>query len=185
MADVHRGLRRSALLCALFVASTARAEERPARDPDEHVTVPWLVAQLVPSPEWAFSTDADVHFGLRWQVTPVLWSWGVNRRVTPWRFLVSDPFARQSGSMELFFSPELLRADLLWRTGIRSYFPVLARGEYLSVSLGASHAYFESRSAAAIEAGAYVLFGVLGAQVTWSPTMESTRWIATLRVRYF
>ncbi len=156
------------------------------------ITAPWLATQLVPSPELAWG-QSQARFGFRWQVTPVLFSWGIHRGLSPWRFFVVEPFVRQSGSVELFVTPEYLwygssfSDGVVLRGGVRSYFPLVEHGEYLSVSVGASEFAFAGQSGAALEAGAYVLFGVVGAQVTVSPTPAAApiATIATLRLRYF
>jgi hypothetical protein len=159
-------------------------------EPQVTVTIPWLATQLVPSPEIA-AGEGRARAGLRWQVTPLLYSWGIHRGLRPWRFFVAEPFVRQSGSAELFVTPEYLWygstfADgWLFRAGVRSYFPLVEHGEYLSVSVGASAFAFAGRSAAAYEAGAYALFGVVGVQVTLSPAATPVATIATLRLRYF
>ncbi len=179
-------------LAATFATSSARAanEDEAVTEPDVRPTLLWLATQLVPSPEIAYG-DSMSRFGARWQITPVLYSWGINRKLSPWRFLVAEPLTRQSGSIELFFSPEYLfygsrfTDGLVWRTGVRSYFPIVERGDYLSVSAGASHFTLGDRNGAALEAGAYVLYGTVGAQVTWSPSIAPMRWIATFRVRVF
>lgn len=179
-------------LAATFVALPARAASDPetVTEPEVRPTLPWLLTQLLPSPELVYG-EATSRFGARWQVTPFLYSWGIHRKLSPWRYFVVEPLVRQSGSVELYFSPEYvtygssLADGLVWRTGVRSYFPVVERGDYLSVSIGASHFTFAGTSGAAIEAGAYVLFGTLGAQVTYSPSIAPMRMIATLRIRYF
>ena len=161
-------------------------------EPGVTITVPWLVTQLVPSPELAYGQDV-ARFGARWQVTPLLYSWGIHRGLSPWRFLVAEPLVRQSGSIELFATPEYFVygssfADgWAFRSGVRSYFPLVEHGEYLSVSAGASHFVLAGQSAVAWEAGAYVLFGAVGVQVTVSPTPSAApiATIATLRLRYF
>jgi len=163
------------------------------QDPIPYPTLAWIIPQLIPSPEVLGGTGG-ARAGLRWQVTPLLYSFGLNRRVTPWRFLVADPLSRQSGSIEVFFTPEYAArgsgmADaLIARTGVRSYFPLLQHGDYLSVSIGASQFFYEGRPCAAVEAGAYVASGIFGLQVTYSPTRSAeagAEWIATLRIRYF
>src|SRR5579859_3524506 len=160
-------------------------------EPGVGITLPWLATQLVPSPELA-TGDGATRFGVRWQVTPLLWSWGIHRGLSPWRFFVVEPLVRVAGSVELFATPEYLWygssfADgWIVRGGVRSYFPLVEHGEYLSVSVGASDFVFAGKSAAAYEAGAYVLFGTVGLQVTVSPTAAASpvETIATLRIRY-
>ncbi len=151
-------------------------------------TLPWLAAQLLPSPELAVGGD-QVHLGVRWQVTPLLFAWGVNRKVSGWRTFVVEPGVRQGGAIEFFVSPEVLftpRVDLLLRPGLRAYFPVLEHGEALSVSLGLSYQRVGLTDGVAFEAGAFILFGILGVHVSYAPgptTVGQT--IATLRLRYF
>ncbi len=178
-----------ALAVALGCARTAAADEGGAAEPSVHVTLPWVATQLVPSPELAMG-NGGARFGLRWQVTPLLFSWGIHHGLSPWRWLVAEPYVRQSGSLEIYVSPEFFATGSFgesWalRTGVRSYFPLVEHGEYLSVSIGSSHLLIAGRSFAAGELGAYVLFGVLGAQLTLSPGGGPIATIATLRVRYF
>ena len=175
------------LLLAAGIATTEAPEE-----PNVHPTWPWVVTQLVPSPELAGGRHAGPRFGLRWQVTPLLYSWGVHRGLSPWRYFVAEPFVRQSGSIELYFTPEYFPgfgrsfgADWMARTGVRTYLPLVAHGESLSMSIGASHFYFEDRSGAAFEAGVYTFSGIVGVQITASASPGPFSWIATLRLRYF
>src|SRR5260370_15188280 len=159
-------------------------------EPGVAITIPWLATQVLPSPELAVG-DGSTHFGLRWQVTPLLWSWGIHRGLSPWRFFVVEPLVRVSGSVEVFATPEYLRygstfADgWILRGGVRSYFPLVEHGEYLSVSVGASEYAFAGKAATACEAGAYVLVGTVGLQVTLSPTAAASpvETIVTLRLR--
>jgi hypothetical protein len=159
-----------------------------AKEPDVKPTLVWVVTQLIPSPEIA-AGQGDARFGLRWQVTPVLFSFGINRRLSPWRAIVVEPLVRQSGSIELYASPEIFTGSLwgsaMIRAGVRSYFPVLAKGEELSVSLGTSYTNLSGTNGTAFEAGVYVLYGTLGIQLTYSPSPSPVPWITTLRFRYF
>lgn len=132
------------------------------------------------------------YFTLRWQVTPLLYSFGVRREVNPWRILIVEPNVRQSGSIEVFVSPEYtgypgsFRDKWGVRSGLRSYFPLVENGEGLSVSVGASHLYFQGQHSMGLEAGAYVLFGFLGLQMTYTPRLLGAEaWMASLRIRYF
>lgn len=162
-------------------------------------TFPWLLFQLLPSPELAFGktkvidatgkVDDSIRtaFGLRWQVTPLLWSFGVHHSQSRWRYFVVDPFARHSGSIELSTSFEWIGGHydgLIARPGVRVYLPVLEKGEKLSTSLGTS-IYAADGLRVAYDAGIYVLNGFLGLQVTVAPRHQPLATIATLRIRYF
>jgi hypothetical protein len=155
--------------------------------PSPRLTLEWLLWQLVPSPELTIG-DAGAGFGLQWQLTPLSYAFGIDRRLRPWRALIVEPIVRHSGSVELFFSPEYLArsADRFgFRAGVRSYFGVLHRGDYLSVSLASAYLRFGDSEAVAYEAGAYVLFGMLGVQVSHAPALSDASFIGTLRVRFF
>ena len=151
----------------------------------------WISSQFIPSPELISVKDDRLRFGLRWQLTPLLYSFGINRKLNPWRYFVVEPLVRQNGSIELFFTPEWLnvtnkfKTNWLFRGGIRAYFPLYRRGEYLSGSLAASCYNFNGDQGISYEAGIYLFFGILGFQVTYSPEMKTSPWIFTLRLRYF
>jgi hypothetical protein len=187
------------LAIAIVDASLGAASPSPPRapsameaatEPAVHPTLLWAVTQLLPSPEWRVA-DGGVRFGVRWQITPLLYSFGINRKLSPWRALVVEPLVRHSGSMELFASPEYITVtpvfheNWLLRAGIRAYFPLAHRGEYLSCSLGGSALYFRERIGAAYEAGLYTLGGVVGIQVTVTPTALLRSTTFTLSLRYF
>jgi hypothetical protein len=162
-------------------------------------TLAWALFQLVPSPELAFgrhdhigptgavTDESAVAFGLRWQLTPVLWSFGVHRSQSRWRWFVVDPIARQSGSLELSTSFEYIGGHIdrvIPRPGLRVYLPVAQKGEYLSVSLGTS-VYPYDGLRVAYDVGAYILAGTLGLQMTVAPAHAPLAAIATIRLRYF
>ncbi len=154
------------------------------------LTPTWVVAQLVPSPQ-IVNGDSVTRLGLRWQLTPLLYSFGINRRGDPWRFFVVEPLVRQGGAVELFGGLEYVPygntvADsLLWRAGARSYFPLVEYGDYLSASVGVSYFHFADKSGVGYEGGVYTLFGIVGAQLTYAPSGGPATTIATLRLRYF
>jgi hypothetical protein len=163
------------------------ADPERVRSPSPALTLEWAIWQLVPSPELGFG-DGGALFGLRWQLTPLLYAFALDRRLSPWRAFIAEPIVRHSGSIELFVSPEYLARDsdrFGVRAGIRSYFGVLHRGDYLSVSLATAYVRFGETDAASYEVGAYVLFGMLGAQVAYTPAMEDASWLTTLRLRFF
>ena len=159
--------------------------------PREYPSGGWLLAQLLPSPELGIGQDlgaTHVAPGLRWQLTPILWSWGVNHRVSGWRFFVVDPLARMSGSIALVQHFEWFFGYVskpLARPGLEATFPLLGKGEQLAFSLGTSFYSYDDRPRIAHDIGIYTLFDTIGAVATISPDNKALTTIATLRIRYF
>jgi hypothetical protein len=185
----------------LPAAAERAAEERPAsgvvyadpgrvREPAVTPTPAWLLTQLIPSPELGVG-DAGSAFGLRWQLTPLAHSFGIDARLSPWRYFVVEPIVRHSGSIELFVSPEYLAIDPKFsrrfgaRAGVRSYFPVIQRGDYLSLSLGAAYLHIAGHDAVAYEGGVHALFGFIGVTLSFVPALEPAPVIVALVVRSF
>ena len=94
---------------------------------------------------------------------------------------------RPSRSIELSTSFEWIGGHVdrvLARPGLRAYFPLAHKGEYLSMSLGTSVYAFDGLRVA-YDVGAYILAGTLGFQMTFAPAHAPLAAIATFRVRYF
>jgi hypothetical protein len=179
------------------------ATKPPALDPPEtpyryqqpypFITGGWVLTQLVPSPELAIGDDpatgeTKAAFGLRWQLTPILWSWGVHRRLSGWRFFVVDPLARLSGSLAFEATFEYVGGHVdraLARPGIKATFPLHHRGEYLAFSMGTSHYTYDSNKFVAHDVGLNTLRGTLGIVGTQAPEHKIMSTLVTLRIRYF
>ncbi|MFO0676519.1 MAG: hypothetical protein U0169_08295 [Polyangiaceae bacterium] len=173
--------------------STAEPTEDDVPDapPPIPVIVPtlvWLAAQAVPSPGAAFG-PRGTDLTLRWQVTPLLFSWGIHRGLFPWRSFVVTPNLRTSGSVELYVAPEvyfLRDTELAIRPGLRATFPLLDHGERLAASIGVSVQTVGGIPRASYEAGLHVLYGTFGLVVTATPAPDApVRAIASFQVRYF
>ena len=102
------------------------ADVDAVREPELELSLDWALLQLLPSPDLAVG-GAGARFGLRWQVTPVLYSFAMDSRLDRCRWFISEPIVRQSGSLELFVSPDHLALDggvaarFGARGGLRSY----------------------------------------------------------------
>jgi hypothetical protein len=148
----------------------------------------WVATQLVPSPLLVVG-DGHVGGGMRWQVTPLLYSFGIAEG--PVRAFFVAPIARHSGSVELHASPEWAccapgdGSSWLVRAGARLYLPLLERGEKLSWSLGGSYYRASGGGGAAADLGLYTFNGIIGLNVTVSPWLTQREVITTLAIRYF
>jgi hypothetical protein len=182
----------AALLAAAAIAPAAAAEQ-DSGSPQGRLSPTlaaglWTMAQLVPSPLLVVSSH-HVGGGARWQITPLLYSFGVTAR--PWRTFVIEPIARHSGSIELYGSPEWAccapggHTSWLGRGGARLYLPLIERGESLSWSLGGSYYRATGGGGGAAELGIYTISGVFGLTVTVSPALAHREVITALSIRYF
>lgn len=181
------------LAAALAPRSAAAVDERTPTPREMSVPLAvgaWGIAQLLPSPLLVVGKE-HVGSGVRWQLTPLLFSFGVAQ--SPLRSFIVSPIARHSGSIELHVSPEWAccaadssRSSWLGRAGLRLYLPLLEHGERLSWSIGGSYYHaFDGRDGAAIDVGMYTLFGVLGVNITVSPGLARREVIGALNIRYF
>jgi hypothetical protein len=170
----------AALLTAIAAPAVARAEHQPVPLPAEpassQATFLWAVLQLIPSSEVVI-WDGTIRYGARWQITPLLYSFGGNRKLSRWRSFVVEPIVRHSGSIELYVAPEVLSGGFAndadrWivRGGLRSYIPLLDRGEYLSASFGSSVLTARGTAGVGVDAGLHTFGGLFGVRVGYSPT---------------
>jgi hypothetical protein len=186
------GLRALAVLAATLLAlARVHAEEQA---PEPRTLSPWTAVgiwaatQLIPSPLLVIG-EHHVGFGLRWQLTPLLFSFGVAEQ--PLRAFLVPPIARHSGSIELHASPEWAccaagsSSDWLLRAGLRLYLPLLEHGERLSFSIGASSYLAAGGVGGSADAGIYTLNGVLGLNVAVSPWLDRREVAIALSLRYF
>lgn len=169
--------------------TVAPPEADGVRDVHPRFRLAWAIPQLIPSPGFVVG-DTGVHGSMTWQLTPLLYSWAMDKRLVPFRFFIVEPIVRQSGSVELFVSPEYIGRGAFedsWgvRGGARAYFPLTERGDGLSWSLGVSAFHFAGETTPALDAGLYTLFGGLGLLASVQPWATDARAQFTLRIRYF
>jgi hypothetical protein len=184
-------MRAWVLIVLSLCCSAVRAEpgDAPLSHSDNAVTagLMWGATQLVPSPLLVIG-ERHVGAGMRWQLTPLLYSFGIAAR--PFRSFIVSPIARHSGSIELHASPEwsccAAHGDSSWllRTGLRVYLPLIEHGEILSWSIGATF-YHGAQDGFAGDLGIYTLFGVLGLQVSVAPLLDRREVVTALSIRYF
>ncbi|MES1178043.1 MAG: hypothetical protein ABUL62_27215 [Myxococcales bacterium] len=198
---VRPSLRRRAAASFLALLCSARelhADETPVapseRTPTPRASSPyaagaeWAVAQLIPSPLLVVG-KRHVGGGLRWQLTPLSYSFGIAER--PVRSFFVSPIARHSGSVELHVSPEWAccapgdASSWLVRAGLRLYLPLIEHGEQLSWSLGAAYYRAAGDNGASADLGLLTFNGVLGLNLTVSPWLARREVITALTLRYF
>ena len=178
----------AAVVLAASAATAAHADEGASGAGGPELTVAWVIPQIIPSPELLVSSQGSAA-GLRWQLTPLLYSFGRVPRASRFRAFVVEPLVRYSGSTELFVDPEYLGlgqgSRLGARAGVRTYLPLIEHGEGLSFSFGTSYLRFQGEGSVAFEGGLYALFGMFGLQASYAPRLFGRAGIVTLNIRYF
>ncbi|MFT3771015.1 MAG: hypothetical protein QM820_36840 [Minicystis sp.] len=185
----------TALLVSIAIPAGALAAEQPAPPPAEpassQATWIWALLQLIPSSEVVI-WDGTVRYGARWQVTPLLYSFGGNRKLSRWRSFVVEPVVRHAGSIEFYVAPEVLTGSFadnadrwIFRGGLRSYVPLLHRGEYLSASFGGSVLTAAGKAGVGVDAGLHTFGGMFGVRAGYSPTPGLRMTTLALELRIF
>jgi hypothetical protein len=149
----------------------------------------WALLQTVPSPVFFHDNDGTqsrLQFGLRWNISPVNYSFNANPLVSPVQFFKVNPVRRYGGSVEAFLQPEwatgayqfsdLDRFDLT--AGARVFIPAIESGEYLSFSAGGKYKIRKdregnTRNCYSVELGSYTLLGSLGFQFNYNFDSQS------------
>ncbi len=160
----------------------------------------WAILQALPSVTF-YQDDNGSNNGLRtgfqWQVVPLSYTFNTNKYLSHFSFFYLQPVKRFTGSAELYFQPEYIfggfkNADIkrfMFKSGIRSIFPLAQRGEYLAFSIGAGLSYQrtntdEIKNTPTLEAGIYSFFGMLGLKFNYNPRAPS-KYSFGLYIKYF
>ena len=154
--------------------------ETQATEPRRPITLNWVLMRFIPSVNWTYentlasNNQTDAALGFRWQLTPISYTFGLNDKLSRFRYFMIDPLSRNSGSIELFFQPEwndFKSINHKWalNSGLRLYLPISSYGENFSMSLAASNYQISNTNNLKLELGTYTLFGVFGVQFGYIP----------------
>ncbi len=160
----------------------------------------WAILQALPSVTF-YQDNNNSHTGLRtgfqWQVVPLSYTYNTNKYLSHFNFFYLQPVKRFTGSAELYFQPEYIFGGFknalikrfMFKSGVRSIFPVAQKGEYLAFSIGAGLSYQrmstdEIKKTPTIEAGIYSFFGMLGLKFNYNLRAPS-KYCFGLYIKYF
>ncbi|HTY36533.1 MAG TPA: hypothetical protein VMH23_05450 [Bacteroidota bacterium] len=172
------------LLC-LATAAPLRSQEQTGDRPSGLDT--WLELQAVPS-MMVVSHPGSMPFAFEWEATPVLYSFGMTKLVSPWHAFRVVPPARFTGSIELKLTGQLSTR----KTG-SSYFgssaqvighiPLIERGEYFGLNVGVAKYAFAGVSPWFKVVGISTLFGFVEFNVKQSS--DPAIWMGSIEFRFF
>lgn len=147
----------------------------------------WLPFQFLPNLT-LYSSAPLSGFGFEWEFTPVLYSFGMNKQISPWYSFIIEPTARFTGSMELMVAGQVFTTKMG-----RSYFaasghlmgtiPLIERGEHLALNLGLGVYRIADKTRIFRVVGISTLFGIVHFNVKHAD--HPTTWIGSLEFRIF
>ena len=147
----------------------------------------WLAFQAIPS-MMVISHPGDIPFAFEWEATPLLYSFGMTRLVSPWYSFKVSQAARFAGSIEL-----KVTGQISTRKMGSSYFgssaqlighiPLIERGEYLGLNVGVAKYAFAGFSPWFKVVGVSTLFGFV--EFNFKHSSDPQMWMGTIEFRFF
>lgn len=179
-------MKKFAFLSVLLQTALTPAwgQDRPV---NENKMAIWLPLQLIPS-FVLYQDDTRSRFGFEWEVTPVLYSFGMNDQISSWYSFVVEPTARFVGSVELTLAGQIFTAKagtsyFSSSAQVMGFIPLFERGEHLTLNLGAGIYQIAGETRVFKIAGISTLFGILHLHVKHAD--RPTAWIGSLEFRVF
>ena len=181
-----RGLRFTlAVFVLLLLRTPAGAQSQMSDQPSGFDT--WLELQAIPN-LMVISHPAEMPFAFEWEATPLLYSFGMTKLVSPWHSFKVVPPERFTGSIELKVTGQISTR----KTG-SSYFgssaqlighiPLIERGEYLGLNVGVAKYAFAGSSPWFKVVGVSTLFGFV--EFNFKHSSDPTIWMGTIEFRFF
>ncbi len=170
------------LVLASALPSPAQTEQRQSTDLSS-----WYILQAIPSLQ-VYSSPCRIPFSFEWEATPLLYSFGMTKLVSPWHSFFVTPPARFTGSVEL-----KVTGDVFTRKLGTSYFgssvqlighiPLLERGEDLGLNVGVAKYAYAGSSPWFTVAGVSTLFSFIELNIKYSN--QPKIWLGTVEFRFF
>jgi hypothetical protein len=183
-------MKLSAALCIIFVIAAVSAG--PYANAQEEMKSPilnpaWIILQTIPGVSWTV-LPAETHTALEWEFMPLLYSFGMNKNISPWHVLFATPPERFTGSIELLcsaqFYPSVIGNSHWGFSGqVLSHVPLVERGEYLGLNFGAARYFIASTPTNCVVCGAWTLFGFLHYNLKRS--IDRDLWMHSIEFRFF
>jgi len=147
----------------------------------------WLVLQTVPSIT-LFTNPSDIPFAFEWEATPLLYSFGMTKLISPWHSFIVMPPARFSGSVEFkvtgaFHTRKMGSSYFGSSVQLIGHIPLMERGEYLGLNIGVAKYAYAGSSPLFTVIGVSTLFGFVEFNLRHST--NPPLWVGSLDLRFF
>ena len=147
----------------------------------------WLAFQAIPS-MMVISHPGDIPFAFEWEATPLLYSFGMTRLVSPWYSFKVSQAARFTGSIELKaigqISTRKMGSSYFGSSAqLIGHVPLIERGEYLGLNVGVAKYAFAGSSPWFKVVGFSTLFGFL--EFNFKHSSDPQMWMGSVDFRFF
>ena len=178
---------RTTILLALVLVARFNLQAQTSQPEPPGKFSSWLSYQAIPG-MMVISHPGDIPFAFEWEATPLLYSFGMTRKVSPWHSMFVLPPARFTGSIELKVTGQFSTR----KTG-SSYFgssaqlighiPLIERGEYLGLNVGVAKYAFAGSSPWFKVLGVSTLFGFV--EFNFKHSSDPAMWMGSIELRLF
>jgi len=170
----------------MFFSATSILNAQPGTLNQDRLSS-WYKYQLIPN--LLFHTEsAGTVVGMEWEAAPLLYSWGINRKTSPWYSFIVVPTARFSGSIEWSvavqaYAGKVGGSHFGYSTHLMTYWPLSDVGELAGLNLGIG-AYGSPDGIRIFKAiGISTAFGML--HVNLRHADRPTTWLTSVEVRLY
>jgi hypothetical protein len=177
------------ILLVLFSISCACCSFADAQQSENQsgVNTTWLILQSIPSLTWT-SLPSQTNFAFEWEITPLLYSFGMTKLDPPWHFFKISQPERFAGSLEFDITVQLftsLVGTSHWGFSgqLLGHLPLIERGEYLGLNIGVARYSNAFVSTNYLVGGFSTLFGFLHYNIKYSPS--DALWMHSVEFRFF
>jgi hypothetical protein len=177
----------SVLLVGMIFLISMQTVIAQEREQTSEISNSWLIMQAIPSVSWT-CFPAQTHFSFEWEVTPILYSWGMTKLDPPLHFFFVTQPERFTGSVEFNISTQLYMNQVgasHWGFSgqLMAHLPLVEKGEYLGLNLGIARYNIAGFSSNYLVGGFSTLFGFLHYNIKYSPIDEI--WMHSIEFRFF
>jgi hypothetical protein len=147
----------------------------------------WFPYQLIPNLIVHTSAAGSIP-GIELEAAPLLYSWGINRHISPWYSFIVVPPARFSGSIEWnvgvqAYASKVGRSHVGLSTHLMGYFPLSDVGELAGLNLGLGTVGAPDGVRFSKVVGLSTAFGMLHLNVKHLD--RPTAWVTSLEARIY
>ncbi len=177
----------ASLLLVLAAFSSLALAQVQIGQPNESKFGVWLPLQLIPSVT-LYNDAARSNFGFEWEVTPLLYSFGMNDQISPWYSFIVEPTARFVGSVEISLAGQVYTTKLgqsyFSSSGqVMGFIPLSERGEHFTLNLGLAGYRIGEETRVFKVIGVSSFFGMLHFNLKHAASPST--WIGSLEFRIF